>query len=73
MNIDELTKLKVIWELIDDLKDQIKFQASGHIYTTIGVLENEASKVEKNIKASLSHKDPHFEDAVQSVAPELVQ
>lgn len=54
VDISLMTKYEVIDELIQDLHTQIKPQATGHIRTTITVLEEEKEKIRSQIESKIA-------------------
>lgn len=52
--MNKMTKLKAIYEIIEDIRQQIQPQACGHLHTTVGVLESEASRLEKEIEQAVA-------------------
>jgi hypothetical protein len=52
--LNMMTKLRALDEIIEDVRSQITFEDSGHLYTTIKVLEEERAKLEKEIEAAVA-------------------
>jgi len=50
MKLNAMTKLKALNEIISDIEAQVTFEDSGHLYTTLTVLRQEAEKLENQIE-----------------------
>jgi len=55
--MNKMTKLQAMQEIIRDLEAQVKFQATGHIRTSINVLREEERKLTEEIDRLVAEAD----------------
>lgn len=55
--MNKMTKLQAMQEIIRDLEAQVKFQATGHIRTSINVLREEERKLTEEIDRLVAAAD----------------
>ena len=55
--MNKMAKLQAMQEIIRDLEAQVKFQATGHIRTSINVLREEERKLTEEIDRLVADAD----------------